>query len=127
MTTTNRTFFLTLQIGSSTTQSLVNIYHAVKKIRFRSLACESNVAKYCVIQSDMINNETVSIAYRDATFSASTAQVIEYHFVQPVMIKGNYTFTFKNLDNTPVVPAAIESYVFVAEFIGDKDMDKDHV
>jgi hypothetical protein len=127
MTTTNKTFFLTLQIGASTTEALVNIYHPVKKIRFRSLACDSNVAEYCVIQSDMINNETVSIAYRDATFSASTAQVIEYHFVQPVMIKGNYTFTFRNLDGTQLSPAGIEFYVFVAEFIGDKDEDKNHV
>jgi len=117
--TTNRTIFLTFQAGSSSTIASINVNHPVNKILFRSLACDSNVTEYAVIQSDLINNETIGIAYRDSSYSNSTAQVIEYHFTQPTTIGGTYSFNLKNLDATATNPTGIEFYVFVAEFIGD--------
>jgi hypothetical protein len=118
MKVTNKTIFLTYQAGQSSTTANVFINHPVEKIIFRSLACNSNVTEYAVLQSDMILNETIGVAYRDSSYSNSTAQTIEYHFTSPVGISGNYTFYLKNLDGTPTSPAGDEFYVFVAEFIG---------
>jgi hypothetical protein len=117
----NKTIFLTFLNGSNSTSTSIVINPLISKILFRSLSYKGAVDEYAVLQSDLIQNESIGIAFRNDAFSNSTAQVIEYHFTQPTKISGTYNFVLKNLDGTTVTLGADENCVFIAEFIYTDD------
>ena len=117
MTAINKTIFLTFPNASKSTSASILINPLVHKIIFRSLAYKGAVDEYVVLQSDLINGESVGVAFRNSSFSSSTAQVVEYHFTQPTKISGTYNFVLKKLDGTTLTLPAEESCVFIAEFV----------
>lgn len=117
MTAINKTIFLTFNNGASSASTSIIVNPMVNKIIFRSMAYEGAVDKYAVLQSDLINGESVGVVFRNSAFSSSTAQVVEYHFTQPTKVLGTYNFVLKNLDGTTLTLGANEKCVFIAEFV----------
>ncbi len=123
----NRTVFLTFGVSSSIATADINIPFSVDKIIFRSLAYDSNVTEYAVLSTDLIQWNSIGIVYRDATYSNSTAQTVEYHFQTPQKISGRYSFKLQNLDGTLTSPAGAEYCVFIAEFIREGTNGTNHM
>lgn len=116
----NRTIFLTLD-ASGRASADINIPFTVNKVIFRSLAYDDQqvapVQKYCVLNSDLIQWNSIGICYRDDTYSSSAAQANEYHFQTPTKISGRYSFQTVDLGNTPCAGCNGDKIVVIAEFI----------
>lgn len=119
----NRVVYLNFTASNKATAN-INIPFEVDRIIFRSLAYDGAVTEYAVLTSDLIQWNGIGVCYRDASFSNSTAQTIEYHFQTPTKISGQYNFQLTNLDGTFPAVGGAEFAVFIAEFI--RSSDKSH-
>jgi hypothetical protein len=121
MSAINKTVFLAFDNTKTSSSASIVVNPLIHKIIFRSLSYNGAVDEYAVLQSDLIQGESIGIVFRNNEFSNSTAQVVEYHFTQPTKISGTYNFVLKKLDGTTVTLGANEKCVFIAEFVYDDD------
>jgi hypothetical protein len=121
----NRTIYLQFNTNGLATAD-INIPFAVDRIIFRSLAYNEAggpTPQYAVLDSDLIQWNTIGVVYRDDTYANSTATSNEYHFQTPTKIAGRYNFQLYDLTVPKAPPSGVNNdvCVFVAEFIRDKD------
>ena len=127
----NRTIYLKFDANGAATADL-HIPFAVDRIIFRSIAYKEAAGpttSYAVLDSDLIQWNTIGVVYRDDTYSNSAAQANEYHFQTPTKIQGRYNFQLYDLAVPRVAPTGVtdDVCVFVAEFIRDKEHAEAHM
>jgi hypothetical protein len=126
----NRTIFLKFDASGLATAD-INIPFAVDRVIFRSLAYKEAAGPnpaYAVLDSDLIQWNSIGVVYRDDTYANSAAQYNEYHFQTPTKIQGRFNFQLYDLTVPRAEPAGItdDVCVFIAEFIRDKDGKNEH-
>lgn len=108
----NRAVFMTFPTGSSTATATINVPFNVKTIHIKSsgyiTATPPNTgdAEYIYVVSDLTQNTPICIIYQDSTYPYSTAEDIEYQFITPQNINGNYTFQLLSFTGVPVTSTA---------------------
>lgn len=108
----NKAVFMTFPTGSSTATATINVPFDVKTIHVKSSGYITSTppaagqADYIYVVSDLVQNTPICIVYQDSTYPYATSADVEYEFLNPQPINGNYTFQLISFLGNPITATA---------------------
>lgn len=121
-----KSIFLRFDDFKSNTNAYINVNFDVSHVHCRSISYQrsntglSQVAKYGVLTSDLVENDPLGVFFNDSTYSTSPGTYSTHEFRTPKKISGMYNFQIYYADGTPLTPVHNPDYIIlILEFSND--------